>query len=53
MVRREIEVPDALETWVEEAFGDVATSRAEAFRMALAYAKREYELDDERARSGE
>ena len=32
-----------------EAFGDVAGSRAEAYRMALAWAKREYELEDKRA----
>lgn len=51
MVKREIEVPEGLDGWVEEAFGDVATSRAEAYRMALAYAKREYELEDKRASS--
>ncbi|MFP8891826.1 hypothetical protein ACLI4U_18950 (plasmid) [Natrialbaceae archaeon A-CW2] len=51
MVRREIEVPEPLDGWVEEAFGDVTTSRAEAYRFALAYAKRKHELEDKRAES--
>lgn len=51
MVKREIEVPEALEAWVMDSFGDVATSRAEAYRMALAYAQRQRELEDKRAES--
>jgi|GEM_PF-3544538 len=51
MVRREIEVPDELEAWVMDEFGGVATSRAEAYRMALAFAKRQRELEDKRAES--
>ena len=51
MVKREIEVPEPLDAWVNDEFGDVATSRAEAYRMALAYAKRQYELEDKRAES--
>jgi len=51
MVKREIEVPEPLDEWVMDEFGDVATSRAEAFRFALVYAKRQYELEDKRAES--
>ena len=51
MVKREIEVPEPLDQWVSDEFGDFATSRAEAYRMALAYAQRQYELEDKRAES--
>jgi len=52
MVKREIEVPEPLDQWVDDEFGDVATSRAEAFRMALAYAKQQRDLETTRAESG-
>jgi len=51
MVKREIEVPEPLDSWVMEAFGDETTSRAEAYRFALLYAKRNWELEDKRAES--
>ncbi|MFC7216448.1 hypothetical protein ACFQO4_20530 [Saliphagus sp. GCM10025334] len=51
MVRREIDVTESLEDWVSEAFGDEANSRSEAYRMALAYGKRQWELEDKRAES--
>ena len=50
--REQIDVTEPLVEWVEAEFGDVANSRAEAYRMALAYAKRQWELDDKAAESG-
>jgi hypothetical protein len=49
--RRDLDIPEPTEEWVEDVFGDVTKSRAEAYRMALAFAKREWELQDKRAES--
>lgn len=43
--RTKIDVPEDLEQWVEQTFGDASKSESEAYRMALWYARHQYRLE--------
>lgn len=47
--RETVDIPEPLQEWVDEAFGDATKSRAEAYRMALWYARRQYRLETDDA----
>lgn len=45
MPEERISIPEDLQSWVVETFGDASTSRAEAYRMALWYARHQYQRE--------
>ncbi|MUV87012.1 hypothetical protein GJ631_10645 [Natronomonas sp. CBA1123] len=45
MSRKKLDIPEGLQQWVEETFGDGAVSDAEAYRMALMYARERYRAE--------
>ena len=41
--RETIDIPEEMQEWVQDTFGDAAKSRSEAYRLALWYARYQYE----------